>query len=780
MFYVAMDVLSRVTETEEKGADPPLLLGPSYSGSVQLVSAVSFLYETPLLSYSATSPYLSSKVDYPGVWRTVASDALLTEAWVSWMKENAWGHAVVLHDDSLYSRGAAQWFQLTAKAQQIAVTVLPVESDNSRQTIRNSLAEIRKLGVKIIFSITLEVLDIVLEEAANTFMIGPSSFTARNSDSSVFLSPVPQPTRIPIHDEDGVRRRSDTLSTFSLNSSLNSKNLSEISSSKKETISSSSSSSSSSRRESIPRNFDKVNLKANVRPEDSRVQGYVWSFVDLFPNAWRPTHSKIVLGSVGFQDDARTMSREYEPSKFPREWEEAKEKLRRDYLAVNTSSPFRKPLTGGNTIGDPSLGRNTSLLDDAERETRLSSWSYYRSCSRALFAICDIVRDFYNENGNRFPNNTHIVEKLRNYTKENSFGEKFRFNENQELATPHLQVLSMGPKGVVTVGRWSPGEYRTDGEKQMIFADGTVRIPDDGIALESYVFTKSALGIAIISLSGLFGALLLVTLGITFKFYATPVFRLATPQLLLVMLLGLFALTVSIGPLVGRPSPATCALQTWPYYVGLALVFAPLAAKTWRVWRVFKHSDQLKAYTISIKRLGVYTAILVVIPTTLASFRLIYAPAKSQRMLSRDNSSVQVFCTLPAPWLAYCQLAVTALLMLLTLALAWLTRLVPDGFNETKHIFISAYSMSTIGLIGLVTAHIIGSNDVKLSNGFLALSGLLFAFTCWALLFFPKIFIALFKPHRNTLDMLRSKPAQEHDWEDFLSTSETLPRRIRG
>lgn len=632
----------------------------------QLISPIGQVYDLPILTYSATSAYLSSKDDYPQIWRSVAPDSVRVLAWINLCEYYQWANVIVLVESSLYSQGAAEYFKLLGA--EAGLTVTSISFDYASQ-IPSALKKVRNSRVKIIFTPVITYLIPLVQEAVRTKMVGSESFVARQQDETLVYDPDWNPF--------------DMVSSPS-NSTANSQTTSTL-------------------------------LKKNVRAGDPRVQGYVWIWGDS-ASVSDATYNKVWPGSFTATEPSQDVKQKFNTTDLASLYATSTAKVKAVYDAVNTSSIYRKGR-------DEDRASFTAAVSDP--------YSFFpTSIARAFLAVCNIAKANYEAYG-VLPDAANMTSLLSTY-KSTLLEAEFFFDANQEF--PNSPMLVLNPKleqWSHTIGNWAKDTKLVWMSKttKSLFGDGTVRVPDDGIALETYIFTSRPLGISIIVVCLLVMTIIAFTVVVVFKFWSTPVIRLASPHQLVVILVGLFFLSLGLIFYVGRPNRAICVLRIWPYYMGMSLIFSPVITKTWRVWMVFKGVNQLKKMVITNRRLGIYTAILNIPTLLLSALRSILDNTSDTRTLfpplswgitsnivgysaEYGQQHVDVICAIPSPIWSYAQIGYLGVQMIAALFLAWKTRNVPTGFNESRYVFISVYVRTPFCLTLTINFQPITSQDI--------------------------------------------------------------------
>ncbi|TPX71098.1 hypothetical protein SpCBS45565_g01320 [Spizellomyces sp. 'palustris'] len=153
------------------------------------------------------------------------------------------------------------------------------------------------------------------------------------------------------------------------------------------------------------------------------------------------------------------------------------------------------------------------------------------------------------------------------------------------------------------------------------------------------------------------------------------------------ILIGLVSILSTIYVNVVDISPQTCTIERWTQAVGFSLVMANVAAKAWRIWRIFDNADfqtiampNRELYKISGAILLITLSLLILwtgldypivvqqtTPTT-------YIPICGSTNIMRSNV------------LASLVYGFDAILLLINAGLAWKTRNAPTDFGEAKQI----------------------------------------------------------------------------------------------
>jgi phosphate transport system substrate-binding protein len=253
-----------------------------------------------------------------------------------------------------------------------------------------------------------------------------------------------------------------------------------------------------------------------------------------------------------------------------------------------------------------------------------------------------------------------------------------------------------------------------------------------------------------------------------FKFRHHPVIRSASPLFLMLSIAGLAVLFGAGYLLVAPVTTASCAAFSWLVNIGLMLTFAPLFAKTWRIYRIFGRK-KLSVVVVSNKKLLLLVAALLGTETLLMAvwqgIGNLQAVTNDVQTSTPVGSSVPqiaarliideyVQCGVP-PGHARSMFAVICvekgLLFVWGALMAFTTRKVTSTFNEAKGITLSLYNTCfTVGIIAPIILVIQATGDVL--DLLLAFALLWIASFTGAMLFGPKL-MTIYAKHDDTQNM---------------------------
>ena len=272
---------------------------------------------------------------------------------------------------------------------------------------------------------------------------------------------------------------------------------------------------------------------------------------------------------------------------------------------------------------------------------------------------------------------------------------------------------------------------------------------------------------------------------------AHPVIRSASPPFLLLSICGVCLLYVTGFLLVSSASAASCSGFQWALNFGLMLTFAPLFAKTYRIYRIFGRKKLSVVQLSNRKLLTLVTTLLAVEALLMAVWQAVgpIAPLTSTLTSSTSVNSAghaiinqYVQCGVPAGR-SMAMLAVICvekgLLFVFGALMAFTTRRVSSTFNESQGISLAIYNLLfTVGIISPIILVISAVGDVL--TLLLVFALLWIAYFTAGILFVPKLTTiyahTVTADEVNTSVMARSSSSQSSGYQ-FLSLAalNTLP-----
>jgi len=274
-------------------------------------------------------------------------------------------------------------------------------------------------------------------------------------------------------------------------------------------------------------------------------------------------------------------------------------------------------------------------------------------------------------------------------------------------------------------------------------------LPSDGtITTTSFIAWDSGLAIATTVIIVIVVALNLLTLVFIWKFIDTPVVRFASPYFLATIIIGLANFWVSLFGWFGKPTKARCNVRIWFGFIGFAIAYSSLTAKTGRLWYLFRTQKNLKRVNpITNAQLALYVTIMTTVPIIILIFWTAFDPLRPSK--ERTNSFFSFHCSSSSVGWVFTEFVYCGLLTVAGIIFSFKTRKLPSGFRETHWINLISYDVffcSSLALaLGITLYSSVYAAFIVIFIGFFFGAG-----GYWMLLFGPKMYIAWVTPEKNT------------------------------
>ncbi|XP_060703153.1 taste receptor type 1 member 1-like [Hemiscyllium ocellatum] len=248
-----------------------------------------------------------------------------------------------------------------------------------------------------------------------------------------------------------------------------------------------------------------------------------------------------------------------------------------------------------------------------------------------------------------------------------------------------------------------------------------------------------------------FGLILKVLIGATFVIYFdTPIVKAAGGKLCFVLLLALFVSCSSVYSFIGEPGPGICITRKLLFTVGYTTCLACLLVRSFQLVLIFKMASKLpKAYNYWVKYNGQYIFIFTMtVIELISSFSWIFSKIPIFEKINDISKTESILLCGPTN-LLYSLLSVCGpvFLCLLCFMFSYLSKDLPKNYNEAKYI---AFSMAVVLISWIFLFLVIFASPNNFVSRIEAAVVLLNTYSITIGYFFPKCYIILLKPERNT------------------------------
>ncbi|XP_074646592.1 metabotropic glutamate receptor-like [Tubulanus polymorphus] len=173
------------------------------------------------------------------------------------------------------------------------------------------------------------------------------------------------------------------------------------------------------------------------------------------------------------------------------------------------------------------------------------------------------------------------------------------------------------------------------------------------------------------------------------------------PTLTFIMLFGNLIAYATIFVLIAKPTNIGCGINRFAFHFSFALNYAPLLAKSSRIYRIFdsgRRGHQRPKF-ISTRDQVILSTVLITVEVAISLTTLIISPPSAMlNMPVSTEKFVELLCDMPIDSLV-APMAFNILLTIVCLVYGFKTRKLPDNFNESWYIFLSVCSTLFLWLV---------------------------------------------------------------------------------
>ncbi|XP_063223733.1 metabotropic glutamate receptor 3-like [Bacillus rossius redtenbacheri] len=329
------------------------------------------------------------------------------------------------------------------------------------------------------------------------------------------------------------------------------------------------------------------------------------------------------------------------------------------------------------------------------------------------------------------------------------------FTCNQPCADNQIKVLEVEERCCWTCRRCGEFEFRSDDYTCDTCPLGTRPGGDRSHCVdipEQFVDGGSPWALAALCLAGAGVVLTALVAGVYRAHAETPVIKASGRELSYLLLCGILASFCATFAIAARPSGAACALARFLVGFSPALCYSAAVTRTNRVARIFAQQRARAVYKLrytSPRSQLVITGLLTLVEVVILASWLIFIPPRAGH-IHPDRGARVLICEGFRNHSCLVALLYPFVLIAICTVYAFKTRKCPDGFNETKHIAFTNYTTIIIWLAFVPFYLASTSNGIRITS--LAFSSSVSGLVQLACLFFPKLYIVLLKPQKNTRD----------------------------
>ncbi|CAL4151676.1 unnamed protein product, partial [Meganyctiphanes norvegica] len=265
---------------------------------------------------------------------------------------------------------------------------------------------------------------------------------------------------------------------------------------------------------------------------------------------------------------------------------------------------------------------------------------------------------------------------------------------------------------------------------------------------EAYIQPDSLLAIGAMAFASV-GVLITSLVIIVFVMYGdTPIVRASGKELSYVLLSGVFLCYGCTFIFMLKPTDTVCGLQRFGLGFCFAVIYSALLTKTNRISRIFNAGSSNKRPAFISPRSQLFICSIAVLMQVVVTvlWCMTSPPRAIHHWIQREDNVLVCAASINASYMI--AFAYPILLIGVCTIYAFLTRKMPEAFNESKHIGFTMYTTCIIWL-AFVPIYFSTANNVQLRITTTAVSISLSATVALVFLYLPKIYIILLHPERN-------------------------------
>lgn len=235
-------------------------------------------------------------------------------------------------------------------------------------------------------------------------------------------------------------------------------------------------------------------------------------------------------------------------------------------------------------------------------------------------------------------------------------------------------------------------------------------------------------------------------ISVLIKFDKTPLVKACGRELSHLLLIGILMAFSTTFVTVLKPRDVTCIVRFFGYGVAFTICYASLFIKTNRISRIFNRKNLARRPILILPFSQLILVVGVVSVQILLLSMLVLLRTPRAELYYPEISTVYLDCSTSDLDFGLSQVYNFLLISMCTVY-AFKTRKIPSNFNEAKYIAFAMYASCIVWLAFLAVYYMEEEYDQK--PLILCVSVSLIAFVLLGCLYGPKVYIILFRPHRN-------------------------------
>ncbi|XP_040607385.1 vomeronasal type-2 receptor 116-like [Mesocricetus auratus] len=272
----------------------------------------------------------------------------------------------------------------------------------------------------------------------------------------------------------------------------------------------------------------------------------------------------------------------------------------------------------------------------------------------------------------------------------------------------------------------------------------------------TFLAYEDPLGMTLTSLALGFSVLTASVLGVFVKYHHTPIVKANNRRLTYILLITLTFCFLCPLLFIGHPNTVTCILQQSTFAVLFTVALSTVLAKTLTVVLAFKVTvpGRIVRWIMTSRAPNFIIPICTIIQIVLCGFWLSTSPPFIDSDSHSEHGHIIIVCNKGSVVAFHCVLGYLCCLALGSYIMVYLSRNLPDTFNEAKFLSFSMLVFFTVWITFLPVYHSTQGNFMVAMEVFSILVSSAGFLGC---IFVPKCYIILSRPDRNFLHHIRNK-----------------------
>ncbi|KAL1765734.1 vomeronasal type-2 receptor 116-like [Sigmodon hispidus] len=280
----------------------------------------------------------------------------------------------------------------------------------------------------------------------------------------------------------------------------------------------------------------------------------------------------------------------------------------------------------------------------------------------------------------------------------------------------------------------------------------------------TFLSYEDPLGKALTYISLGFSILTAGVIGVFVKYHHTPIVKANNQALTYILLITLIFCFICPLLFIGHPNKATCILQQSTFGVLFTIALSTILAKSITVVLAFRMTvpGRIVRWMMISRAPNFIIPICTFIQFILTGIWLITSPPFIDSDAYSEHGHIIIICNKGSTIAFHSVLGYLCSMALGSYTMAYLSRNLPDTFNEAKFITFSMLVFFSVWVTFLPVYHSTKGKLLVAMEVFSILASSIGLLSC---IFVPKCYIVLLKPHRNNFVIWKNKTVENEKCE---------------